>query len=62
MQPKQTAANNRTLKIVKRFFNGKIYKHAMVLMNNHGESAVMEYIKQFRTFEFVKAQIDGNTK
>lgn len=44
---KQTAANNRTLAVIKATFNGKIYKHALAIYNDGGYSATCQYLQQF---------------
>lgn len=46
-RPRQTTANNAFLAGVKRLMNGKIYKHALMLVNYDGEAAAVEYLQQF---------------
>lgn len=46
---KQTAANNQTLRAIKRMFNEKIYKRALDLMNTLGEDATLHFVQQYTT-------------
>jgi hypothetical protein len=46
---KHTAANTHTLAVIKKIFNGKIYKKSLALYNSEGEGAVLDFLQQFVT-------------
>ena len=46
---KQTSANNEFLRNVKRDWNEKIYKKALVILNTDGVEKAREFVQQFTT-------------
>lgn len=44
---KQTAANNELLTAIKKIFNGKIYKHALNILNTAGQEDCLYYVNGF---------------